>query len=53
MSWNAKFQESNEWKSKVRDDDDCYCYYNEEDSDDVEVDEDEACSRKKKVVPDD
>ena len=51
MSWNAKFQESNEWKSKVRGDE-CYCCnHNEEDSDDEEVDEDEACSRKMKVVP--
>jgi F-box protein 21 len=42
VSWNVKFQKSNEWKSKVTSDDD---------SDHEEVDEDEACSRTKKVIP--
>jgi F-box protein 21 len=55
VSWNLKFQESNEWKSKVTSDDDCYNSDEEdsdkEDSDDVIVDEDEACSRTKKVIP--
>ncbi|EFX83127.1 hypothetical protein DAPPUDRAFT_302130 [Daphnia pulex] len=58
VSWNVKFQESNEWKSKVTN-----RYYNEEDSDDEEVDEGEedsdneevdevkVCSRTKKVIP--
>jgi hypothetical protein len=58
VSWNVKFQESNNWKSKVTSH-----YYNEEDSDDEEVDEDEedsdneevdedkVCSRTKKVIP--
>ena len=58
VSWNVKFQESNEWKSKVTN-----RYYNEEDSDDEEVDEgeedsdneevdeDKVCSRTKKVIP--
>jgi hypothetical protein len=50
VSWNVKFQESNEWKSKATRDDDCYSS-DEEDSDDVIVDEDEACSRTKKVIP--
>jgi hypothetical protein len=51
VSWNVKFQESNEWKSKVTCYDGCCCCYNKEDSDDVIVDEDEACSRTKKVIP--
>ncbi|XP_046656682.1 F-box only protein 21-like isoform X3 [Daphnia pulicaria] len=42
VSWNVKFQESNEWKSKVT---------SEEDSDDEEVDEEKVCSRTKKVIP--
>jgi hypothetical protein len=58
VSWNVKFQESNNWKSKVTSH-----YYNEEDSDDEEVDEgeedlddeevdeDKVCSRTKKVIP--
>jgi F-box protein 21 len=52
VSWNVKFQESNEWKSKVTRDVIVRCYSSdEEDSDDEEVDEDEACYRTKKVIP--
>ncbi|XP_046439714.1 F-box only protein 21-like [Daphnia pulex] len=54
VSWNVKFQESNEWKSKVTSDDDSdeeEFDEDEEDLDDEEVDEDENCSRTKKVIP--
>jgi F-box protein 21 len=44
VSWNVKFQESNEWKSKVTSH-----YYNEEDSDDEEVDEGEEDSDNEEV----
>jgi hypothetical protein len=66
VSWNVKFQESNEWKSKVTSDDDSdeeefdedeedlddeEVDEDEEDSDNEEVDEDKVCSRTKKVIP--
>jgi hypothetical protein len=41
VSWNLKFQESNEWKSKATREDDCYSS-DEEDSDEEDSDEEDS-----------
>jgi hypothetical protein len=44
VSWNLKFQESNEWKSKATREDDCYSS-DEEDSDEEDSDEEDEESQ--------